>query len=194
MTLTRRQTVFIEEYLNCWNAAEAARRAGYSVKTADVQGSRLLGNVSVAKEIERQISDRQIKPAEVLQLLTEQARSKLSDFYRASDRWTQHPLTSDEIIDERDTVLPTGVKVHEYLARRMVLDAMKLTDPNLSRLVRKYSNTKNGVSIELHDAQAALEKLGKAAGVLRENINRTGPVTLKVIYDETVRDTSAETT
>ncbi|MBR3388684.1 MAG: terminase small subunit, partial [Bacteroidales bacterium] len=40
--LTARQKRFVEEYLLCGNSAEAARRAGYSVKTANRLGSRLL--------------------------------------------------------------------------------------------------------------------------------------------------------
>lgn len=36
-----------EYYASCGNAAEAARRAGYSEKTARQQGERLLTNVDI---------------------------------------------------------------------------------------------------------------------------------------------------
>lgn len=51
--LPARQARFVEEYLVDANATQAAIRAGYSVKTADVQGPRLLGNVGVAAAIAR---------------------------------------------------------------------------------------------------------------------------------------------
>lgn len=44
--LTEKQQRFVEEYLVDLNATQAAIRAGYSVKTADVQGSRMLRNVN----------------------------------------------------------------------------------------------------------------------------------------------------
>ncbi len=44
MSLTPKQARFVEEYLIDLNATQGAIRAGYSAKTAEVQGSRLLGN------------------------------------------------------------------------------------------------------------------------------------------------------
>lgn len=49
--LTPRQERFVAEYLCDLNATQAARRAGYSAKTAEQQGPRLLGNVGVAQAI-----------------------------------------------------------------------------------------------------------------------------------------------
>ena len=51
MTLTPKQQRFVEEYLIDLNATQAAIRAGYSVKTAEQQGNRLLGNAKVAAYI-----------------------------------------------------------------------------------------------------------------------------------------------
>lgn len=48
MALTPKQQRFVDEYLVDLNATQAAIRSGYSAKTADVQGPRLLGNVKVA--------------------------------------------------------------------------------------------------------------------------------------------------
>ncbi len=51
MSLTDRQSRFVQEYLLDLNATQAAARAGYSVKTANEQGARLLANVSVAQAV-----------------------------------------------------------------------------------------------------------------------------------------------
>lgn len=51
MKLTPRQQRFVDEYLIDLNATQAAIRAGYSAKTAEQQGPRLLGNVGVAAAI-----------------------------------------------------------------------------------------------------------------------------------------------
>jgi len=47
VTLTPKQEMFCREYLIDLNATQAAIRAGYSAKTANEQGARLLANVSV---------------------------------------------------------------------------------------------------------------------------------------------------
>lgn len=50
--MTPKQQRFIDEYQVDLNATAAAKRAGYSAKTAHVQDPRLLDNVSVAAAIQ----------------------------------------------------------------------------------------------------------------------------------------------
>ena len=59
--LTPKQQRFVDEYLIDLNATQSAIRAGYSGKTANEQGSRLLVNVSISKAIELAQSARQIR-------------------------------------------------------------------------------------------------------------------------------------
>lgn len=56
--LTEKQQRFVDEYLIDLNATQAAIRAGYSAKTADVQGSRMLGNVKVQQAISEAMAER----------------------------------------------------------------------------------------------------------------------------------------
>lgn len=58
MSLTDKQQRFVAEYLIDLNATQAAIRAGYSEKTANEQGNRLLANVSVAPAIQAAIKKR----------------------------------------------------------------------------------------------------------------------------------------
>ena len=58
MNITEKQQRFVEEYLIDLNATKAAIRAGYSPKTADVQGPRLLGKVRVSCAIARAKAER----------------------------------------------------------------------------------------------------------------------------------------
>lgn len=51
MALTDQQQEFVLQYLVDLNATQAAIRAGYSAKTAQEQGSRLLSNVMVAEAV-----------------------------------------------------------------------------------------------------------------------------------------------
>ena len=52
MSLTPKQARFVEEYLLDLNATAAAKRAGYSERTAYAQGQRLLKNVEIAAAIQ----------------------------------------------------------------------------------------------------------------------------------------------
>lgn len=58
--LTPKQERFVAEFLVDMNATAAARRAGYSEKSAEVQGCRLLRNAQVANAVQRGI-EAQIK-------------------------------------------------------------------------------------------------------------------------------------
>lgn len=56
--LTDKQQAFVHEYLIDLNATQAAIRAGYSVKTANEQGARLLANVSIQEAISKAMAER----------------------------------------------------------------------------------------------------------------------------------------
>lgn len=56
--LSPKRARFVEEYLIDLNATQAAIRAGYSPKTADVQGPRLLGKVGVKAEIDKAMAQK----------------------------------------------------------------------------------------------------------------------------------------
>jgi Terminase small subunit len=79
--LTLKQRKFVEEYLTCWNASEAARRAGYRTR-ADVAGAQILGNPSIRAAIEERLAEAAMSADEVLTRLTDQARCNVADFIR----------------------------------------------------------------------------------------------------------------
>lgn len=83
MTLTTKRKVFIEEYLKCWNATEAARRVGY--KHPNTQGPRLLLDVSVQEEVKRRLTEIAMDADEVLTRLSQQARTDLGPFISKTD-------------------------------------------------------------------------------------------------------------
>ncbi len=84
MSLTGKQRLFVEEYLTHWNATEAAKRAGYSERTAGVIGCENLTKPNIAAEIARRVSERSMTADEVLVRLAEQARSLYAEYI---DEW-----------------------------------------------------------------------------------------------------------
>ena len=51
-TITPKQSRFVEEYIVDLNATQAAIRSGYSVRTANEQGARLLANASIVAAVQ----------------------------------------------------------------------------------------------------------------------------------------------
>lgn len=175
MALTRKQRLFVIEYLQCWNSAEAARRAGYSEKTARSLGQRLLTNADIAAVIKAEIEERSLKIPEGLQILGTHARSSISPFFEIQERETDIPLPGEKIISETDMLDAKGNTVRIYTVQRVIVDMKKIVDPEFGKLIKKFtSSPRNGVSIELYDAQSAITKLLEAAGAFTlrtQNLN-----------------------
>lgn len=78
--MTKKQKRFAEEYLVDCNATQAAIRAGYSEKTANEQGARLLAKVSIKAYIDEHLktmSDKTIADAtEIMKYLTSVVRGE----------------------------------------------------------------------------------------------------------------------
>lgn len=83
--LTPKQRLFVAEYLKDLNATQAAIRAGYSEKTAHVQGPRLLDNVEVKSALNNAMDKRaeavEVDAAYVLRRLHEMAEADIRDIY-----------------------------------------------------------------------------------------------------------------
>ena len=148
--------VFIAEYLKDFNGSAAAARAGYKGNPA-VIASRLLRNVKIKTEVERQIAERAMGADEVLQRLAEMARGDLGDAIASFP----HGRGSISLVDWQ-----------------------KLVDAGKTHLVKKFKTTKDGVEIELHDPQRALELLGKHHQLFTEKVEQehSGKITLEVVY------------
>lgn len=137
--LTAMQRVFVEEYLRCWNAAEAARLAGYSEKDAKSRGYRLLKRAEVQAVIRERLQEKAMGSDEVLARLAEQARGSVGDY-----------------------LVVEGEEGKEQVR----FDLVKLVKEGKGHLLRAV--TVNKVRIEFYNAQAALELLAKHQGLFRE--------------------------
>ncbi|RIN77799.1 terminase small subunit [Staphylococcus simulans] len=82
--LTRRQELFIEEYLIDLNATQAAIRAGYSKKTAKQTGAENLSKPYLREAIDKKLAEKKskliMKQDEILERLTSQARREEVDY------------------------------------------------------------------------------------------------------------------
>jgi len=84
MALNNKQQLFVDHYLQCFNASEAARRAGYgskalNVKSVTTQGWLLLKEEEIKKQIEERLAEVHMSADEALKLLAEIARGDIAN-------------------------------------------------------------------------------------------------------------------
>ena len=81
--LTPKQKAFADEYLRCGNATEAARKAGYSAKTAEVIGCENLKKPNISEYIGERLKkieeDRIASADEVLRFYSSVMRGEVTD-------------------------------------------------------------------------------------------------------------------
>lgn len=133
--LTLKQQAFVEHYLKCWNATEAARQVGYAVPRQE--GSRLLSNAVIARAIKERLEELKVSSDEVLIRLGDHARSTMADF-----------------VDP--TQLPPVFKTAAESGKLHLVKKVTHT-----RRFYKGELVEEKTDFELYDAQAALVHLGK---------------------------------
>lgn len=144
--LTRKQRVFIDEYLLSFNATQAALRAGYSAKTAYSIGFENLRKPEISAEIKRRLDARAVSAEEALDIISKQARADMGAFMDADGAIRLDPATAKA---QGLTKLLKKVKQKTTLIRG------REDEPD--REVRE-------LEIELYDAQAAADKILRVHG------------------------------
>ena len=157
MALTAKQQRFVDEYLIDLNATQAATRAGYSKKTANEQGSRLLANVSVSAAIRQGMNARSGR-VEITQdmVLKELAKIGFSDI-RKVVRWGE---TQVRMVDGEDDS-PEDMVPYHGLA---LIDSTEIDD-NTAGAIAEVSQGKEGLKVKLHDKKGALVDIGRHLGM-----------------------------
>ena len=147
--LTAQQRRFVAAYLDCLNASEAARRAGYKTK-ANVQGARLLAYASIQAAVAAGTARYAMPASEVLARLAAIARGSLADVLRLPAPTTREDGTTYTVGSD------------------WALDLVKARETGAIHLIKKLKTTKYGDEVELHDVVDALTLIGKQHGLFKE--------------------------
>lgn len=189
--LTPKQLAFVEQYLVDFNAKQSAIRVGYSEKTAEAQGSRLLSNVKVFKAI----AEWQSKRAQKLDISADRIERELaiiafSDMKDFAAWGFVSELTAEQqrLLEAAHIQIPAGARVigldREAVAFLEANDMpIQLRTVELkpseqlgqeSRAVQSVSEGPHGVTIKLYDKQRALEMLARRHPEFAERKELTG--------------------
>lgn len=157
-----KQARFVEEYLKDLNGTQAAIRAGYSPRTAESQGSRLLNNAKVRRVVdealERRASRVEVKSDDVLRELL---RLSMTDIGQAFDEEGKLKKLHEMPEDVRRAI--AGVEVEELFEGRG--DSREHVGQ-----VRK---------IKFWDKVKGLELLGKHLKLFTDRVEHSGTLTLE---------------
>jgi phage terminase small subunit len=146
MPLSTREQVFVEEYLICWNATEAARRAGY--KNPNKIGPRKLVEVGIKAAVAVRISELKATADETLLRLASHSRGSIEDF-----------MAGDSVSLDKARALG---KMH--LAKKVRVTTTTVSKPSGEDIETHY------VELELYDAQAATVQLARILGQFVERV------------------------
>lgn len=160
MKLTPKQMRFVDEWLIDFNGKQAAIRAGYSAKTAEVTAAKLLRNAKVKAEIARRQKDLQ-KRTEVSQerVVKELARIAFADM-------TDYAQVETRMIEKDD-----GTEV-SYQAVALK-ETAELSAEQRAALAGIKQGA-NGIEVKLHDKIKALELLGRHIGMFNDKLSLSG--------------------
>jgi phage terminase small subunit len=170
MALNPKQLLFVKEYLVDQNATQAAKRAGYSQKTAGSQGHDLLKVPEIAAAIGKGLSEQ-----------TKKLEQKAAKVGLTKERWLlELRRIAFANMDDFATV-ETQTKMeyagedeppHEYEVQTVNLVPTMERKVGRGHAIKKITQTitqhGGSLGIELHDKKAALELIGKAYGWVKD--------------------------
>ncbi len=157
MALTAKQQRFVDEYLIDLNATQAAIRAGYSKKTAQVQSARLLSNVMVSAAVAKGMKSRSTRTGITQDMvLRELAKIGFSDI-RKVVRWGE---TMVRMVDGEEECAEDMVPYHGLA----LIDSTEIDD-DTAAAIAEVSQGRDGLKVKLHDKKGALVDIGRHLGM-----------------------------
>lgn len=171
--LTDKEWRFAQAYLRLWNAAQAAREAGYADSTVRAASYLLLRKPAIAEIIAEELRQQEMQTEEVLARLSQQARINPSDFF----------VFEDQPRREKGVVVlgPDGEPVIERVMTGINWQVME----SHGYLIKKLSYDRTGRPVlEFHDPQRALELLARRHGLLidRRELSGVEGAAIEVIH------------
>ena len=157
--LNAKQAAFVREYLKDFNAKQACIRAGYSAKTAEVNGPRLLRNARVQAAIEagtaKLAAKAELTVADILERYTRIAETNVTDVvdFRRATKGKGHGIVVKSLAD-----IPEAARY----------------------AISEIAETPHGIKVKFHSKTEALARLGQYLQMWVERVEHGGKVDLDV--------------
>ena len=238
--LTDKQKRFCEEYLKDFNATAAARRAGYSEKTANEIGSENLAKPSIKEFLNERLDTLSMEAGEITKRITNLARGNMSDYMSTrsvpytpeikvglqrlieskraeidfEDAYALEVDLDEEDLEnhmanqdsrrrqvirmklelERNPYATRIVNGETVMVDEVYLDLAKIIADKERGIIKSFKHTKEGVQVELYNADAALGQMAKIRGLLVDksevDLTATVDTVVKVGYGDNAGNAS----
>ena len=154
--LTEKQQRFVDEYMIDLNATQAAIRAGYSVKTANEQGSQNLAKLSIQQAIAEQMAERSkrtgVNQDRVINELAKIAFMNIGDVVDLDTGMVKETATKEDLA----CIQSIKIKPGEFGDER---------------------------EIKFYDKKGSLELLGKHLGMFKDKVELEADMELNINID-----------
>ncbi len=162
-----RQEKFCQEYIVDLNQTQAAIRAGYSTKTADVQASRLLTKVKIQARIQELMNKRarrtEITADKVLEEYAKLGFSDVTDYLQ---------VVTERVLVGHDK--ETGEPISDISQFVLMKDTKDISPEKLAAISEVKQNKDGSISFKLHDKRGALDSIARHLGMFVEKREITG--------------------
>lgn len=168
--LTAKQRAFVSEYLVDLNATQAAIRAGYSDRSAHVEGARLLKNAKVEAAISVAMKLRSYRTEITAdRVLKELAKIGFADIRRAV-KWQTSLITEEDNPDGGDIAIVKNIVTNNV----QLVASDEIDDDTAASIAEISQNAAGGLKIKLHDKRAALVDIGRHLGMFNDKLQLSG--------------------
>ncbi|MGL4107253.1 terminase small subunit [Clostridium sp. LP20] len=160
--LNPRQQRFCREYVKDLNATRSYKKVyGCAYSTANVEGSKSLANPSIKAYVNQLLEEREkrtnITADRVLEELAKIGFANVGDVVR---------IESDDPVEEGNPRRNQRVTIH---------DTEDLSENELAA-ISEIKNTRDGITIKMHDKTKALENLARHLGMFNDKLTVTGDI------------------
>lgn len=171
MALNNKQQLFVDSYLQCFNATKAALDAGYSEKSAHAIGWENLRKPEIKEAISQRLSETAMSPEEVIKRLADIGRGSIAPFI--VQREGDEDISLDLTTPQAQANLHLIKKVTQRRTIRTRGEDEEIEDITLS--------------IEMYPADSTLTTLAKHHSLLTDKTEITGkggaPLQIEYVND-----------
>jgi hypothetical protein len=160
--LSRKHSAFLDEFLRTFNGTRSYMRVypHSSERSARANAAKLLANDSIAEEYAKRLKDMHMGEEEVLKLFADHARGDMGEFLDVSG-------------------MGFNLDLQEAKKRGLTKLIKKVKQKTTIFLAKKESDEDREVhelEIELYDAQAAGEKIGRHLKLFTDQVELSGQI------------------
>lgn len=163
--LTKKQQLFVEEYLIDLNATQAAIRAGYSTNSANEIAAQNLAKLSIKESIDKALAERSRRTGiNADRIITELAKIAF--------------MNADDAINFKDGSVRTSASKDDLACIQSV------------KIKTSYSETGETTEkeVKMYDKKAALELLGKHLGLFSDKLKIEGAIPVVISGEDDLED------